>query len=477
MTHQNKPDLESGTMLRDSSGKDPREEAMNPVSQKNDSHAVIILAQCERHSVGFSPSLARVGTLPILLRAILTVHASRADRIIVCVPSDKAQHIEFALCRSGRLPSSIEWREIGPEINFCSLVGEVAATSQTVMLLLGNRSYQPRLVQNAIEWKGLGALALETGGELAGVYVLSQPAAVDLAKQCRVPIQRLSDLHVWMQCYGSVEVQEVPPSSWHAIVGLKDLPQAERKLDRWLVKPTDGFFARTNRKISIPISRQLIKFPITPNMVTLFVLAVSFACGVFFARGGYWNTLVGAALSVAASILDGCDGEVARLKLQSTKFGCWLETVCDYLYYLFVFGGIAVGLTRSSGTTSYLTWGGFLCSGAIMSFLVVSFTRQRLSGAQPEKFLAIWQKKADRRPSNPLLYVGRHTEFIIRRCFFPYALLFFAIVNMTKFVFIATAVIANLVWLIALYSVVTFSRNKGLPVSTRSPAVLSATGD
>lgn len=430
---------------------------MNPVHQENDSHAVIILAECERHPLGFSPSLARVGTLPILLRAILTVHASRADRIIVCVPSGKAQHLESALRRSGRMPSSVEWREIGPEMNLCSLIGEVAATSRTVMLLPGNRSYQPRLLQNAIEWKGPGALALKTGGEVAGVYVLSQPAALDLGNQSRVPIQTLSDLHVWM--HGFVELQEVAASSWHDIVTPEDLPEAERKLDAWLVKPTDGLFARTNRRISIPISRQLIKFPITPNGVTFFVLLVSFASGVFFARGGYWSTLLGAALSVAASILDGCDGEVARLKLQSTSFGCWLETVCDYLYYLFVFGGMALGLAKTSGSNSYLALGGFLCFGAIMSFLVVSFIRQRLSGSQPEKFLAIWQKKAESRSSNPLLYFARQTEFIIRRCFFPYALLFFAIVNMTKFAFLATAIGANLVWLIALYSFVTLSRN------------------
>jgi phosphatidylglycerophosphate synthase len=215
-----------------------------------------------------------------------------------------------------------------------------------------------------------------------------------------------------------------------------------------------------------------------PDMVTLLVLAVSFSSGAFFARGGYWSTLVGAFLSVAASVLDGCDGEVARLKLQSTRFGCWLETVCDYLYYLFVFGGMALGLTRSSGAKNFLAWGGLLCFGAIMSFVVVSFIRQRLSGSQPEKFLAVWQKKADARSSNPLLYLGRHCEFIIRRCFFPYALLFFAIVNMTKFTFIVTALGANLVWVIALYSAFTFSRKKrAAPLSTASPAALSAAGD
>jgi hypothetical protein len=109
---------------------------------------------------------------------------------------------------------------------------------------------------------------------------------------------------------------------------------------------------------------------------------------------------------------------------------------------------------------------------------VVGFLRQRMSGAEPEKFLAIWQKKADSRPSNLLLRVGRHTEFVIRRCFFPYALLFFAIVNVTNAVFFATTVIANLVWLIALYSVVAFSRSKRRSLTqAESPASLSVAVD
>ena len=62
--------------------------------------------------------------------------------------------------------------------------------------------------------------------------------------------------------------------------------------------------------------------------------------------------LLGAILSVFASILDGCDGEVARLKLQDSAFGCWLETVCDYLYYVFIFAGMIIGLLGGPSTWS-----------------------------------------------------------------------------------------------------------------------------
>ena len=132
-------------------------------------------------------------------------------------------------------------------------------------------------------------------------------------------------------------------------------------------------------------------------MVSLVTLLVSFASGYYFALGGYWNMLVGAVLSVWSSILDGCDGEVARIKLQSSDFGCWLETVCDYLYYLFIFAGMSLGLTRTFGNRSYLAWGALLGFGAMTSFLTVGFLRQHFAGAHPEKFLTIWQKKAESR--------------------------------------------------------------------------------
>ncbi len=100
-----------------------------------------------------------------------------------------------------------------------------------------------------------------------------------------------------------------------------------------------------------------------------------------------------------------------------------------------------------------------------MTILVMSFTRHRLAGSQPEKLLAIWQKKAESRSSNPLLYFGRQCEFIIRRCFHPYALVFFALFDATYVVFIASAIGANIAWIIALYSCFKFTR----PETTSEP--------
>src|SRR5580658_3727567 len=245
-------------------------------------------------------------------------------------------------------------------------------------------------------------------GEMVGTGSLKRKASSDLARCYPTVVGSPEDILSEPSMAHCLESEEVTGDKWQRVRNEQQRQLAERKLDSWLFKPTDGIFARTNRRISIPISRRIIPFPITPNMVSLFTLGVSFAAGVFLALGGYWNMLTGAALSWFSSVLDGCDGEVARLKLQESAFGCWLETICDNLYYLFVFSGLTIGLVRSSGNRSYLLWGALLLFGAMMSFLTTGLQRHQLSSGQPERYLLEWHKRADSRSSNPLLYLGRH---------------------------------------------------------------------
>ena len=55
---------------------------------------------------------------------------------------------------------------------------------------------------------------------------------------------------------------------------------------------------------------------------------------------GYFFLLLGALLAQLSSILDGCDGEIARLKLLKSKFGRWLDQVLDRYSDLFIFTGL-----------------------------------------------------------------------------------------------------------------------------------------
>lgn len=429
---------------------------------KSPSTTVIILGNCQRDFTGFMPALARVGTLPVILRAVLSVKAENVDRQILCVSSTWARSVEKVLHQTRRLPKCLEWYECVEAPDLPELIRQVSPQGN-VVFVLGDRSYHPSLLRKATEWNNPeGALSLRSGSELVGVYVLSRSAALKVVAESVQPISSLEGLHDWLTARTDVEIQQVEPEQWQKISRPVDQVAAEKKLNKWLVKPTDGTFARMNRKVSIPTSRWLIKFPVTPNMVTLFTLWVSFGAGLFLAYGGYWATLLGAVLSVWASILDGCDGEVARLKLQVTDFGCWLETVCDYLYYAFVFGGMAIGFARTIGPKFTSVWAPLLVIGAIGSFLATGFARHYFSAKRPEAFLSTWQKKAEKRKTNPLLYIGRHCEFIIRRCFLPYAFLVFAALNILPIAFVMTAIGANVVWCIALYSCFALSRREQL---------------
>ena len=443
----------------------------------------VVLANQPASSLDLSHSaLAQVGALPLVLRAIVSARSAGADRVVVVVDPVNGARIRQSLARTGRLPSSVEWVEVPSHIAAVSAVlGSVALDASRVILVRGDCSYHPSLYRTASEWDGDGALELVSGGALVGLTALSRDLALDLVRDSNSKIGSIEELHEWIRTrhaakFGPTVVycKTAPQDSWQKVANEQDRLVAEKKLESWLVKPTDGIFARMNRKVSIPISRQLIKFPITPNMVSLFTLGVSFASGLYFGLGGYWNALIGAVLSVWASILDGCDGEVARLKLQASDFGCWLDTICDYLYYIFIFVGMTVGLVRSTGKTSYLTWGGMLLLGAIAMFVLASIGRKRLSGQRPEQYLAVWQKKAESQMSNPLAYIGRHLEFIIRRCFLPYALLAFALLNLTWIPICVGAVGATLAWIICAYSLIAFSPKEPKPGTLSASSAAAA---
>jgi len=432
------------------------EKLQSTSASQRHSHLAVVLA----NNPGFGSPLPQVGSIPILLRSILGAAKAGAARIVVVIDRVKGLPVRQELLETGRVPNHVEWCGVtSGEDSVPSLIGQLASEIDGHLVLIsGDGVYHPSLHKRVAEWEETqDAFTLVSGGEMVGLCSLSRKASIDPAGSCATVAGSSKNILAGLTVTHSTMSEEVTEDKWQRVGNERQRQLAERKLDGWLVKPTDGIFARANRRISIPISRRIIPFPITPNMVSLFTLGVSFAAGAFLALGGYWNMLTGAILSWFSSVLDGCDGEVARLKLQESAFGCWLETMCDNLYYLFIFSGLTIGLVRSSGNRSYLLWGGLLVFGATMSFIMTGLQRHQLSSGRPERYLLEWHKKADSRSSNPLLYLGRHTEFIIRRCFLPYVFLFFALFGVMNWFLIGATVGANIVWIVALYSCLTFT--------------------
>jgi CDP-L-myo-inositol myo-inositolphosphotransferase len=108
------------------------------------------------------------------------------------------------------------------------------------------------------------------------------------------------------------------------------LKNAKSMLIQQLRKNTDGPISRIlNRPISIKISELLLKTKITPNQISLVSFITAFFGALFFYVGEYIFLIIGGILVQLSSIIDGCDGEVARLKLMQTKYGGWFDAVLD----------------------------------------------------------------------------------------------------------------------------------------------------
>ncbi len=221
---------------------------------------------------------------------------------------------------------------------------------------------------------------------------------------------------------------------WHRCNGSKDFKIATRKTLLATMKVTDGIYARTNRRVSLRISRLLINTPVTPNAVTLFTLVCSLLAGLLYAKGEYSFMVAGAFLSWAASMLDGVDGELARAKFQASDFGCWLEMVCDYLYYVFVFSGMGYGLDAATGNPIWFYLGIASAIGSLIGFAVVAHQRKLYTseGDAGDYGLAFQRKVGAQSKRNPVYAATRKLTFLATRAALPYYIFIFTVLGLAK---------------------------------------------
>ncbi|HUT76565.1 MAG TPA: CDP-alcohol phosphatidyltransferase family protein, partial [Polyangia bacterium] len=123
---------------------------------------------------------------------------------------------------------------------------------------------------------------------------------------------------------------------------------AEHCLLQSLKKEADGLVSRTiNRRVSLFCTRFLVRAGLVPNHLTIVIMLIGVASGVCAALAEpWWWLVIGGALFQAQSILDGCDGEIARLTYRFSRLGQWLDSVGDDLTNYSFFLGLAIGQAR-----------------------------------------------------------------------------------------------------------------------------------
>ena len=143
---------------------------------------------------------------------------------------------------------------------------------------------------------------------------------------------------------------DIKGNFWSDCDTYADIKFAEKKLLQNLSKPADGFVSKKfNRKVSAFITSFLIKTPITPNMISVFIPTLAILTFFILSRGTQMSFIFGGILIQFLSIIDGCDGEVSRLKFQKSVFGAWLDPILDRYVDMFLIAGMAYGYWNATG--------------------------------------------------------------------------------------------------------------------------------
>lgn len=138
-----------------------------------------------------------------------------------------------------------------------------------------------------------------------------------------------------------LEAVPLPSGAWWQDVDTpEDLRRASRRLRRSLTKEADGPVSRyLNRPVSTRVSMALAHIPIHPDVVSLLAFLIALAGAWTLALG---MGIAGALLVHSASLLDGVDGEIARLRLRASPGGALLDGVLDRLADAAVLAALAL---------------------------------------------------------------------------------------------------------------------------------------
>jgi phosphatidylglycerophosphate synthase len=159
---------------------------------------------------------------------------------------------------------------------------------------------------------------------------------------------------VWGKLWRAVEAKasdrtESQSDNSQYLLSVRDISAAERWLLRGSAKIRDGIVSRyLNRPISRAVSRLLLKGSTTPNAWSWFILIFPLVGFLLLARGDYFGFVAGALMFHVHSVLDGCDGEIARAKYLDSEKGPGLDALGDLISLLLFSLGLGFGLYRGN---------------------------------------------------------------------------------------------------------------------------------
>ena len=127
--------------------------------------------------------------------------------------------------------------------------------------------------------------------------------------------------------------------------------------------------------ISNRLTPLLARFGVRPNTVSLAGMTCGLAAGIAYYDVGHAASVVaGFLLMLAWHVLDGTDGQLARLTGAQSEVGKILDGICDYVTFSAVYVALALQLVRQDGAWVWLV---VVLAGLCHAFQSAAYERQR----------------------------------------------------------------------------------------------------
>jgi len=188
------------------------------------------------------------------------------------------------------------------------------------------------------------------------------------------------------------------------------IKKARQQMIKRLTKSSDGPVSKyLNRPISTIITKFLLKTNITPNQVSLYSFLMAMVGAGFLFFGNITCLMISGFLVQIASIVDGCDGEIARLKYQESDYGAWFDACLDRYADAFIF----FGLSYYSSITGAGIWGWIIGFLAMIGSFMNSYTADKYDGLMKTKFSSRKSFRIGRDVRIFIIFIGAITNHVM----------------------------------------------------------------
>jgi phosphatidylglycerophosphate synthase len=326
-------------------------------------------------------SFRQVAGLPLIQRIVLAALRADFDRIVV-VGREYTSELR-ALLRSDERTRAVEVTEAVPTIE-----------GSQVTVIPSDRLLTPATFDR-VHAEPLDGRPLLFGSTAGDGLALCRPAMLAAVDAETLTTTGAEQLWATLRAQGGERVSLggelcAPISDDHSVV------EGEAALCRQLradSAASDGPLAHwIDRRISLRISRWLVRRTrLRPNHITIIGTSTGLLAAALLAVGSYWAGVAGTLLFLCATIIDGCDGEVARLTFRESSFGQKFDVVTDNIVHVAIFIGLAIGLYHQNPSGHYglliaILLGGFACDTAVSYFFLVRRPGFANSGGTPVSF-------------------------------------------------------------------------------------------